>query len=147
MSIAFFVDDLKLDISGKLIELDKFRTVYPYTPQGSCNLEDLRDETGASFPKYVDLFVSSDENATADFLSDLRINKNRWGSNLELKYYFNNNASREEIHNILSVSGLENHFYIEEYEQCLTREIALDDNIYQAINLDLRLLDSVRRAN
>ena len=147
MCFNYITDELKLDISGKLIELDKYRTVYPYTPQGNCELEDLRDETGASFPKYVDLFVSSDENATADFLSDFRINKNRWGSNLELKYYFNNNASRDEIHNILSVSGLENHFYIEEYAQCLTREIALNDNIYQAINLDLRLLDSVSRAN
>ncbi len=144
MSIAYFVDDLKLDISGKLIELDKYRSAYPYTPQGNCDLEDLRDETGASFPKYVDLFVSSDEIPAADFLSDLRINKNCWDSNLELKYYFNNNSSHQEIHNILSASGLTQHFHVEEYEKCLSREIALNDNIYQAINLDMRLLGSVK---
>jgi hypothetical protein len=145
MSIAYLVDELKLEISGNLIELDKHRSAYPYTPQGNCNLGDLRDETGASFPKYVDLFVSSDEIPAADFLSDLRINKNRWGSSIELKYFFNNNSSRQEIHNILSVSGLTQHFHVEEYEKCLSREIDLNDNIYQAINLDLRLLGSVRK--
>jgi len=144
MCFNYITDELKLDISGKLIELDKYRTVYPYTPQGNCELEDLRDETGASFPKYVDLFVSSDEIPAADFLSDLRINKNRWGSNIELKNYFNNYASHEEIHNILSASGLTQHFHVEEYEKCLFREIALNDNIYQAINLDIRLLGSVK---
>ena len=145
MSIFYSPEELKLNISGKLIELDKYRTVYPYTPQGCCNLKDLRDETGASFPKYVDIFVSSDEISKADFLSDLRINKNRWGSNLELKYYFDNNSSHQEIHNILSVSGLTQHFHIAEYEKCLYREIALKDNIYQAINFDLRLLASVKK--
>jgi hypothetical protein len=144
MCFNYITDELKLDISGNLIELDKHRSAYPYTPQGNCKLEDLKDETGVSFPKYVDLFVSSDKIPAADFLSDLRINKNRWGSNIELKYYFNNNSSRQEIHNILSVSGLTQHFHVEEYEKCLSREIALNDSIHQAINLDLRLLACVK---
>lgn len=145
MCFNYIVEELKLDISGNIIELDSYRSGYPYTPQGYCKLEDLRDETGASFPKYVDLFITSDKVATADFLSDLRINKNRWDSNLVLKYFFNDINPCQEIHNILSEAGLKKHFHIEEYENCLSREIALNDNIYQAINLDLRLLACVKK--
>ncbi len=61
MSFKYLVEELKLEISGKVIELGSWRRNYPYTPQGSCQLEELRDVTGITFPKYVDLFVTSEK--------------------------------------------------------------------------------------
>jgi len=38
MCFNFFIEELKLDISGNIIELDKHRSAYPYTPQGYCDI-------------------------------------------------------------------------------------------------------------
>ncbi len=74
-------------------------------------------------------------------LTKVRINKDRFGIKIVLKFYFLNFRWDINILDDLKAAGLEQYFRIDGYEKCLYREIPLEENLYQVINLNLGLLE------
>ena len=147
MFILHYIDDL--EISGKSILLDFDCHFGPWTPEGYCELDDLKNETGIDFPPGICLMIESEEHFNTDLVHEINLTKVKEDGKLIIDYLY------EDIDQFCNGKGdriekaLKKHFEIfHEYESnSIRRNMDVKNNIYKTIISDLEIIRSITKAN
>ena len=134
-----------LEISGKSIEIDFDCHFGPWTPEGYCELDDLKNETGIDFPPGILLVIESDKHFDTDLVYEIYIEKLNEDGKLIISYQCDYPNHFSKVPNDKFVKELEKHFEISgiNSNNSITRNMDVKNNIYQTIISDLDIVRSI----
>jgi len=136
-----------LEISNKCIELEFCCGCGPWTPEGYCELDDLKNEIGIDFPPGILLIIESEDYFNTDLVYEIYIAKLDKDGKLIIDYQCNYPNHFSKTRNDKFVNDIERSFDCSDIKanNTITRNMEAKNNIYQTIISDLEFFRSIMK--